>query len=663
MIMKTLQKLKIHLGIKIFTIAILTIGQQTLAQVQESRELPSSKNAIAKSKYNQFAYIDAIKTYERIAKKGYRSADLFEKLGNAYYFNAEFAQANKWYSELMTLNQTLEPEYYYRYSQTLKSIGDYKTADAMLEKFNKLSGNDQRAQLFEGEKNYLENIKKNSGRYKIETLGINCELMDYGTTVYNNQLIFASSKDVPGYAKRRIMWNKQPFTNLYASAINPDGTVGEPKLFSKKINLRYDEATPVFTKDGKTVYFTRSNSFDLALGKDLQGTTGLKVYRADYENAKWLPAQALSINSDLYSTAHPALSVDEQTLYFASDMPGGFGAVDLYKVTINKDGSVGTPVNLGKEINTPGRESFPFVSDDNQLYFATDARQGLGGLDIYKSSINADGSYSKPINIGSPVNGPSDDFGFYIDSKTKKGFFSSNREGGKGFDDIYSLTEIAPLKCEQLLQGIITDQATNGILSDGQVVLMDSNMNKIGETQTNSKGEYSFAVDCGKRYYVRTVNKDYEVKEVTVDVPNISGKTTAPIAVGKKIIELKVQDDIFVKMGIKIIYFDLDKSFIRMDAALELEKILDVMKQYPTMKVDVRSHTDSRQTAKYNELLSGRRAKSTIAWLIKNGISKDRLSGKGYGESQLVNNCADGVSCTEDEHQTNRRSEFIILKI
>ena len=653
------QLLRNAIGVGIFTLGQIVAMH---AQGPQGQGLSIDKTNAASRQYNNYAYIDAIKTYERIAKKGYRSTDLFQKLGNAYYFNANLPMANKWYTELMNMNQDVDAEYYYRYAQTLKAVGDYKKADAMLSKFDELSGNDERARFIEEEKNYLETIQKNSGRYKIQTLNINSNLMDYGSAVYDGKLIFASSRDLPSYAKRKIKWNNQPFTNLFAAPINNDGTVGEPNLFSKKINLRYDESTPIFTKDGNTVYFTRSNSFEVKLGKDLEGTTGLKIYKATYENGKWTEAKSLPFNSDLYSTAHPALSADGRTLYFASDMPGSVGDTDLFRVAINTDGTFGTPVNL-KGINTRGRESFPFISQDNELYFATDARQGLGGLDIYQSKINNDGSTSTPINVGSPVNSPMDDFSFMIDSKSKKGFFSSNRETGKGYDDIYSLTEIAQLKCEQELNGVITDDGTKQIIPYARIVFLDSKMQEITQILANKKGEYTLPVDCGQVYYVRTINADYEVKEVKVTIPGTSGKTTASISVGKKIIELKEQDDIFVKMGINFIYFDLDKSVIRKDAALELEKVLDVMKQYPTMQVDVRSHTDSRQTTKYNEALSERRAKSTIAWLVKNGIEPSRLSGKGYGESQVVNKCVDGAPCTEAEHQANRRSEFIILKL
>ncbi len=632
------------------------------AQMEEMNA-SQKKQVTAQKQYSNYAYIDAIKTYERIAIKGYKSVDLFSKLGNAYYFNGQSEKANKWYSDLFAMQQEVEAEYYYRYSQTLKTVKDYKKADEMLTLFNVKSGNDQRAKLFEQEKNYLETVKSNSGRYTVDNLNINGDLIDYGSTVYDNKLIFASSRDLPAYTKRTIKWNNQPFTNLYTSEINTDGSLGIAKLFSNKINSRYDESTPVFTKDGKTVYFTRSNSYDRKLATNVQGTTGLKIYKSKFENNKWTEAVALPFNSDQFSTAHPALSPDDKILYFSSDMPGSIGESDLFKVSIDGNESYGTPMNLGKNINTPGRETFAFVSGDNELYFASDARQGLGGLDIYTSKINADGTFTAPINIGEPVNSNTDDFAFYIDSKTKKGYFSSNRSNGKGYDDIYSLTELTKLRCVQALNGVITDEQTKQIIPYAQVILSDSKMNKIAQIEANDRGEYKFDVNCGEQYYIKTFKQDYETKEMKATIVKTSGKTTVDIAIGKKIIEMKADDDIFVKMGIKIIYFDLDRSFIRQDAALELEKVLDVMNQYPNMVVDVRSHTDSRQTTDYNAALSKRRAKATIEWLVNNGLAKARLTAKGYGESQLVNKCADGIDCTEEEHQANRRSEFIIMKL
>ena len=653
---------RLHFVYSALVIGLLMVTQMITAQSEETK-FSKNKMVSAKKQYDNYAYIDAIKTYERIAKKGYKSVDLFSRLGNAYYFNGQSEIANKWYAELFAMQEKVDAEYYFRYAQTLKTVKDFKKADAMLAMFNQKSGNDERAKLFEQERDYLKTIKNNSGRYKVENLDINGKLMDYGNTIYNNQLIFASARDLPAYAKRTIKWNNQPFTNLYAAEINADGSLEKSKLFSDKINSRYDEATPVFSKDGKTIYFTRSNSYNSKLGSDSQGRTGLKIYKSTLENNKWSKAKALPFNSDQYSVAHPALSSDDKTLYFSSDMPGTIGDSDIFKVDVNDNDTYGKPINLGKTINTEGRETFPFVSADNNFYFASDARQGLGGLDIYSSKIESDGTFTSPLNIGDPVNGPADDFSFFIDSKSKKGYFSSNREGGVGFDDIYRITELPIKKCEQSLEGIVTDEQTGIKLASTELILFDSKFNEIKKVNSDADGNYNFAVNCGETYYVRATKPDYEISEIKVSIAKVSDKTQQAIKLLKKEIPVVIGTNIAEALKIKIIYFDLDQSVVREDAALELEKVLDVLNQYPSMTIDIRSHTDSRQTSKYNVALSERRAKATIDWLIKKGVRNNRLTGKGYGESQLINKCADGVDCTDDEHQANRRSEFIILKM
>jgi outer membrane protein OmpA-like peptidoglycan-associated protein/tetratricopeptide (TPR) repeat protein len=622
-----------------------------------------AKVAAADKKYDRYAYVDAIATYERIAEKGYKDEKMFQKLGNAHYFNAELEKAAKWYGELFAMNQEQEPEYFYRYSQCLKSVGEYAKAGEMLEQFNKKSGNDKRAKLYVKHKNYLEEIKANSGRFNIEDAGINSEYSDYGSSFSGNKLVFASARDTGGVSKRVFQWTNQSFTNLYASEVNSRGNLEAPKPFGNRMNSKFHESTPVFSKDGKSVYFTRNNFLDGKKGKDDKKITLLKLYKATLENDSWGKVSELPFSSNQYSVAHPMLSSDDKTLYFASDMPGTFGQSDLFKVAINDDGSFGTPENLGAMINTEGRETFPFISDDNELYFASDGHQGLGGLDVFVSKIEQDGGFKEVQNVGAPVNGPQDDFAFLIDSKTRNGFFTSNRTGGKGYDDIYKFTETRKLVCKQELEGIISDLETGIVLPNVKVSLLNEKFELLKVNVSDEKGHYSFEVECGKTYYVRTEVMDYVTKESKITTITINGTTNLPITLEKEQCKVTVGGDLAKCFGIKTIYFDLDKSLIKKEAAFELEKILDVMKQYPTMKLDIRSHTDSRQKAKYNEALSDRRAKSTINWLVKNGIDASRLTGKGYGESQLVNSCADGVKCTEEQHQANRRSEFIVTSM
>ncbi|WP_428229035.1 OmpA family protein [Flavobacterium sp.] len=633
----------------ILVLVVLKAGAQKAGQNKADKD------------YNQYAYIDAIETYERVAEKGYKDEKMFQRLGNAYYFNGELIKATKWYDALFEMNAEQEPEYYYRYAQTLKATGDYMKADKILETFNKKIKTDKRGVLFENNKNYLEQIKANSGRFEIANAGINSTQTDYGSAFYTNKLVFASARDTGGIAKKTFKWTNKSFTNLYSAELKADGTLGKPERFEKKINSKFNESTPVFTKDGNTMYFTRNNYLDGKRGKDDQKITLLKLYKADFSNGKWINISELPFNSDQYSTAHPALSLDEKKLYFASDMPGTLGQSDLYSVSINSDGSFGKPENLGAAINTEGRETFPFVSADNELYFASDGQPGLGGLDVFVATINNDSTFSEVQNIGEPVNSKQDDFSFIINNETRNGFFSSNREGGIGNDDIYKLTETRKLLCEQKLKGKVVDQETNKILDNAKVILLDEEFRIIDEVITEADGNYTFKVKCNATYHVRASRQDYETKEIPIIIKDQTGETSITIALEKRIKTVGIGTDLAKTLNIPIIYFDLDKSYIRKDAAFELEKILMVMKQYPKMKIDVRSHTDSRQTAKYNLSLSDRRAKSTVQWLIKNGIEANRLTGKGYGESQLVNNCSDGVTCTEAEHQLNRRSEFIII--
>jgi len=642
--------------IYLVVIALTTLNCYSQTKVKESR---------GNKDYDKYAYVDAIKTYERLYEKGYKSPEMLLKLGNAYYFNADLEKAAKWYGELYATNPEQEPEFYYRYSQSLRATKDYAKADEMMNKFNAKSGNDARAQLFDKNRDYLAEIKKNSGRYKLENAGINSKYSDYGPSFVEKKVVFSSARDTGNFSKRIHTWTGEYFTNLYSADMAEDGSLGEVNKFGKKINSKFHEATPIFTKDGKTVYFTRNNYLDKR-GYDVGKVTLLKIFKANLdEEGKWINVTPLPFNSDSYQTAHPTLSPDEKTMYFASDMPGSFGKSDIYKVKINDDGTFGTPENLGKTINTEGRETYPFVNEKNELYFASDAHPGLGGLDIFATQIPEDGIFKKIVNIGEEANSPKDDFAYIINAN-KRGFLSSNRDGGEGNDDIYKFIETRELFIEQAIFGVVTDATSKEVLPNTKITLLDEKFNKLAETTTDDKGFYEFLkLEPNTKYYLRTERPEYDTKETAAITGKEEGRTEVNIELEKTVKPVQPGDDLAKAFGIKLIYFDLDKSNIRPDAAVELAKILDVMEQYPTMKIDVRSHTDCRQTAKYNAALSDRRAKSTMAWLVSKGIAKNRLTGKGYGESQLVNDCGceptNESSCSEEQHQANRRSEFIII--
>ena len=626
------------------------------ANVAESRLMKKSNKL-----YDKFSYADAAKAYEKAYEKGNNSPELFKKLGNTYYFNADLEKAAKWYNELFALNVAVEPEYYFRYSQALKSIGNYDKANKMLLLFHKKAVADNRGKNFVNKSNYLDIIKSNSGRYTIEDAGINSKYVDYGTAIVGDKIVFTSARDTGNFAQRKHKWSNQYFTNLYASNLEL-GKSGKIKVvkYAKSLNSRFHESTPVFTNDGKTMYFTRNNYNEGKRGKSDNKITLLKIYQAKLMDSTWQDVKELPFNDNNYSTEHPALSEDGKTMYFASDMPGTYGQLDIWKVNINDDGSFGNPENLGPKINTEGRESFPTFTNENELYFASDGLLGLGGYDIFVSKLNKYNVFQEPINVGAPANSSDDDFAYLIDTTTRKGYLSSNRPGGKGLDDIYKFVETKRLICEQSLTGVVTDTDTKKNIFNSKITLSDDHFVKIKEMQTDANGSYSFDVNCGKTYYVKAEKEGYITKETPVTIPTINGKTTLNITLDKIVVK---GDDLAIKLELNTIYFDLDKYYIRKDAALELEKIAAYLRKNTTIQVDIRSHTDCRHSHKYNQVLSERRAKSTFDWLVKNGINANRLTYKGYGETQLVNGCKDGVKCTEAEHQLNRRSEFIITKM
>ena len=645
---------------RLLTFSVALLSSTSLLFAQPEKELEK-----ANEMYKNFSYVDAIKIYERIAQKGFVNQEMLESLGNSYYYNAEYKKALPWYEQLFEEGKyKVKPEYYYRYAQTLKSVGDYTQADKMMAKFVELTNaNDTRAALFEENKDYQTVIKNNSGRFQLNNASINTENSEYGTALYRDKIVFAAATNAKKAKRGVSQWTGESFYDLY-EAEHFDQKLGNRKPFSSTINTQFNESTPVFTKDGNTVYFTRNNYVNRKLGTDVENTILLKILRATKDkNGNWGNIVEVPFNSDQYNVAHPALSPDEKYLYFASDMPGSFGNSDIFRVEILGDNQYGTPENLGNIINTAGRESFPYISKENVLYYSSDGIPGLGGLDIFAVKFNADGSTSKPVNIGMPGNSADDDFCFVFNSDTKVGFLTSNRPGGKGKDDIYSFHEDKPLLffCEKKIKGVVKDAKTKAIIANAKVVLSDKVMKELDTQQSKNDGTFTFEkVNCNDTHcYLRGEKQKYETAEVNVTIGK--DEIVYELLLNPREVAIKKGMDLAKVFEIKEIKFDYNKADIRPDAAVELTKIVEVMREYPKMKIDIRSHTDSRGADSYNLKLSDRRAKATLEWIVKQGIDRKRLKAKGYGETRLVNGCSNGVPCTEEEHQENRRSEFIVV--
>ena len=616
---------------------------------------------VAKKNYDNLAYVKTSEIFLGLAQEGYKSKDMLQKLGNSFYFNNKMEDAAKWYGELMLVaDGGLDPEYYFRYAQALKGMENYTESDKWMNKFKESKPMDLRAKAFTGTTDYLTKIDRISYKeVEIKNLDLNTAVSDFGSAVHEGKLIFASSRGGGEIYK----WNEQPYLDLYQSEKEEDGTYKKASEFAGPLNTKYHESSVAYTPDGKYVYFTRNNYFKNKYGEDDKKFNRLQLLRGEVTASGGIDnLTSIPFNSDDYSVAHPTINASGTKLYFASDMPGTVGQSDLYVVDIKEDGTLGAPENLGSQINTEGSETFPFINKNGDLYFSSSGYPGLGGLDIYMVE-GFEKRYTKAVqNIGKPFNSPRDDFGYYEDVNTREGFFTSNREGGKGDDDIYSF---ALPECKQLIEGTVKDAETKALLAGSIVTLYDSKGKAIATKEVGEDAKYSFEVACGMEYLVRGSKETYSTEEKRLASGNrLQAPTREDLLLRQDVKQIQVGDDLAQKLDIPIIYFDLDKHNIRPDAEVELQKVIAVLKKYPGMAIDVRSHTDSRASKAYNEALSGRRNQSTKQYIIKKGgIESGRITGSGYGEEQLVNGCSDGVECSEEAHQLNRRSEFIIIKM
>jgi len=633
----------------VLVLPILALAQQPLRR--------------ADAKFEKESYISAIKIYEHLANKGKGTAEIYQKLGDANYFNANYVEAKKWYEKRYAMSAPFPEGFLYRYSQSLKSAGLLEQAQKVMAEYAKEKPTELRVINQTPTLRAQNSIKKGSDTFSITNLNINSKYSDFSSTFKSDTLLFAS-------ARPRIIANQiyqrtgQNFTNLYYSVKANDTTTtySEPKLFSKKVFSVYHEASPIFTQDGKTMYYTQN---ELREKNKRKLTNGLnKIYKATYENGKWMDQGVLDIFAlDSIRVAHPALSPDEKTLYFASDAKGSYGQSDLYKIELYPDGTIGNPVNLGSTINTEARESYPFVTKDNILLFASDGRLGMGGYDIYAVDLNTPNAL--PVHLGSPINSPFDDFDMNWNRQTNQGVLSSNRPGGKGDDDLYSFQNTGvPFVFEYLtnIKGRIMDTNTSNAIEYAAVVLLDKDNNEVARTIADENGNFVFEnVTSNAIYTIQGSKENYATAGIEAVARLYGDNINKDIRLKKDVYEIAPGLDLAKVFEITQIYFDLDKSNIRKDAIEPLEKIVQAMVEYPNIKIEIGSHTDSRQHRKYNKLLSQRRAESTMAYLIKRGIAPERLTAKGYGESQLVNHCADAVTCSEEEHQQNRRSTFVIV--
>ncbi|MEQ8927280.1 MAG: OmpA family protein [Fulvivirga sp.] len=618
----------------------------------------------ANKEFSLGRYQNTIDTYNKVLAKNPDDPEANFFVAEAYRKSNRFFESAPYYEKAM-LNGMENDSIRLHYAFALKSRGEYEKAREELDKYLKTVDNEEfqaRASEEFDNLNYLDELRKKENFFRVKNLSaINSSAAEYSPIYNDGKLYFTSSRG----NNKIYLATGTPFTNIYMAETNGarvDST--SIKSISDLINTNnINEGSLTFSPDGKTMVFARGNS-----GKR-KGTADVNLFMSILRNGQWTEPRMLNINNPGYWDSSPAFSRDGRTLYFASNRPGGYGGVDLYSARRNARGRFYKVTNLGPELNTTGNDMFPYVSDDGYLYFSSDGHPGFGGLDLFVAKRR--NGVTTVENLGVPINSNADDFGMFL-YKADRGFFTSNRDGGEGDDDIYTfLNEDPDLKIvNYYLEGVTMTHDNNDslqILTGVDVRLLDYDGNELDEATTGDDGKFLFRVyehehynlvakkTGGKQQYLitrqpfTTVGKSADRDTLTSLVTDVKFDTLL-------VLERLEKNKVFV---LENIYYDLDRYEIRDDAAAELDKLVTILKDNPEIKIELSSHTDDRQTEQYNLRLSERRAQSAVDYIASQGIEKSRLVARGYGESKLIIQNA----TTEEQHQVNRRTEFKILEV
>ena len=616
-----------------------------------SIQAQNSDTKRADKKFARLEFVSASKAYEKLVEKGKGDAYVYKQLADSYYNIFDPVKAEQYYAKALEMTDTPEAEMLYRYAEMLKANGKYEASNTQMDKFTQMNPSDVRAMKYMENPDYLPKILERGKKFNIQNMSFNSVKSDFGGTLKDNTLYFSSARNDE---RRNYGWNEEPFLDIYAAAQNKDGSYQPAVMLDEKINTQYHEDVVSFTPDGETMYFSRESFFDKDYQKDSitnNRYSQLYLYKATKTaSGTWDNVEGLTINNPNYSVKNPSVSSDGKMLYFASNMSGGYGNFDIYRAPIESNGDLGTPENLGQKINTESQEMFPYISSNNTLYFSSNGHLGLGGMDVFYTKL-LDGRVGPVRNVGVPINSNADDFAFSIDEATEEGFVSSNRPGGQGSDDIYQIKKIQPL-CDVLVNVTVLDAKTQDPLT-AEVTLMDTQGNSLNTKTTTSGGKTEYMISCDETTGLSVVKEGYESKQETIAGTE---EEETSITVYLDPIEEIIKED---QVVLNPIYFDFDKSNITKQAAFELDKLVEVMNKYPEMVINATSHTDHRGSESYNQRLSERRAKTTAEYVISQGIDASRITATGKGESTPKIDCKG--NCSDEEHQQNRRSEFIIV--
>lgn len=610
------------------------------------------------------AYKEATEIYNSYIEENHSiDALIYLKAADANYFTNNMRKAVGYYEKAQGQDSNLKEPYLSRYVRSLRSVRDYEKADKIYTDYLLKIGDLAALEKFKLEVAAFHQIlnSQEPSRYTLTNLDINTPYSEFANVIYKDQIIFSSSR--PGAAKELYAWNQQPYLSQFIANKAPNGQLTDASLFGQQISSNFHDATIAFMPNSDVVYYTSSAIKKNRLLLDEGNNNNFSLYKGKMVDGKITGKEQVFFDDKGYSTGHPSISPDGNYLFFSSDMPGGYGEADIYYCEIYEDGKLSSPKNAGEKINTSGNDFFPFITEDI-LYFSSNGHVGFGGLDLYSSTFNPDEGFSAPENLGKTVNTSDDDFAIIFNEDSNSGYLSSNREGGKGDDDIYYFTR-KPLPCDQFITGTVTDKKSKEILLDATITVKDSTNTTIQTVKTREDGSYEVKIPCNNKVVLTAAKEGYIEKDAQIATSNLDGQYTPEVN-----FELNKYEDIIVKddkgiekIKLDPIYFEYNKWDITPQAAIVLDKAVEVMKDLPDMAIKIEAHTDSRGSAQYNLMLSDKRAKATQDYLYSQGISEERIvSAIGFGESGLLNHCSDGVTCSDKEHEVNRRSNFIILK-
>lgn len=626
--------------------------------------LISSCTSLYQKGQNQFQEGDyqlAIGSFSKILEEDPENKEANFYVAESYRLTNRIEQSKPYYEKVAMEEETFDT--YFRLGQSLKSQGQYEEAKEAYSKAKNLTLDDNYLKVVNREidnLNKLEEIEDYFPFMEVENYKLlNTPLAEYSPVVNEGFLYFTSNRQSSGiYLATGTPYLKMFRTRVEGIKVDVQNVQALPE-FRNEDNL--NQGSIAISPDGNTLIYARANSRS---PKDLPDVQLFASYfrGGGFTQPIWMP-----VNEDeFYTNTTPAISPDGNELYFASLRPDGLGGFDLYKATKLANGDFGNAVRLGAPINTSGNEMFPYVAPDGKLFFASDGHAGFGKLDLFVAENTEQGWVVK--NLGPNINTVADDFGIFFTKYPTEGFLSSNREGGMGDDDIYYFEDKTPKpKIVNVLLNVTTKEIDeNGaekILPQTRVVLYDNTNKNIGGDFSNQNGrlrftlvpDQNFSIIASKSGYFTksitysTIGKTPRIEDLIQEVTNVTLDTTI------------VLDALILERSIVLdnIYYDLDKADIRPDAALELNKLVKILKDNPSIRIELSSHTDDRASDSYNDALSQRRAESAVAYIVSQGIDASRLVAKGYGKRQLII----ANATTEEEHQTNRRTEFKVIEI